>query len=119
MNDAVFCIVLLLFLNAQTNQDEKSISFRLHARKAFLLIIVHFVYLVTLSPAWLAAPATGQMGSSFCKGVSEVHAAVEMSRARRNRSSWRYRAEAGKLPGARFTRLRRVRRHIEASFMCR
>ena len=59
------------------------------------------------------------MGSIFCKGVSEVHAAVEMSRARRNRSSWRYRAEAGKLPGARFARLRRARRHIEASVMWR
>ena len=32
---------------------------------------------------------------------------------------WRYRAEAGKLPGARFARLRRARRHIEASFVCR
>ena len=31
----------------------------------------------------------------------------------------RYRAEAGKLPGARFARLRRARRHIEASFMWR
>ena len=31
----------------------------------------------------------------------------------------RYRAEAGKLPGARFARLRRAQRHIEASFMWR
>ena len=35
------------------------------------------------------------------------------------RGFWRYRAEAGKLPGARFARLRRARRHIEASFMWR
>ena len=32
---------------------------------------------------------------------------------------WRYRAEAWKLTGARFARLLRARRHIEASFMWR
>ena len=53
------------------------------------------------------------------QGVSEVQGVVEMSRAMKKRSFWRYRAEAGKQPGTRFARLRRGPRHIEASFMCR
>ena len=39
--------------------------------------------------------------------------------AREARCAGRYRAETRKLPGARFARLRRARRHIEASFMWR
>ncbi len=62
-----------------------------------------------------------QITSSVClnRKFGAVAPLTEGQGERINRWFWRYRAEAGKLPGARFARLRRVPRHIEASFMCR